>query len=134
MILELKKGLVEKAADYIEKFFPNYYGSIAATLLEKNPFKYLTRVSYDKNIKGVISFYLSDFNKNKANIVLLAGDNESIGELLKSLMPLTKLSIKVPVNLDKYIENLKYLGFNNSGLVHSEDLDEKMLKLVKDLA
>lgn len=130
MILNLRGNLVKKAADYIESFFPDYYGSIAAVLLKNNPFKYQTRVSYNEKINGVLSFYLSSFNNNKAKIKLLAGNNESIELLLAPLKSLSEIKITVPEKLISYIETLKKIGFNEKGKIYSKELDENMTDLI----
>ncbi|MDD4352825.1 MAG: hypothetical protein PHN56_00045 [Candidatus Nanoarchaeia archaeon] len=132
MILDLDEKLVEKTANYVQSFFPYYYGSIAATLLEKNPFKYRTKVIYNDEIKGVLSYDLKSFNNGKSNrakIRLLAGDDESIEKLISPLKNSDLIFIKVPSNFINYIENLKKIGFREYEKIYSKDLGEEMIVL-----
>jgi hypothetical protein len=128
MILDLNKEFVKRTADYIESFFPKYYGSIAATLFESNPFKYPTRIlTNGKKISGVLSVYYNFFNVG--NVKLLAGDYGSMEKLIAPLKSLKKITITVPENLNNYIENLKKIGFSQKTKIYSKDLDEEMIGL-----
>lgn len=134
MSVELKGKFVEKAAGFVESFFPKYYGVIAAGRFKEKPFKYNTLIIYGDDIKGVMSFYVSNFNKNKAIITLLAGDKSSMETLLKSINAAESINIKVPKEMNSYIGLLKSLGFLEKNEEYSRFLNEEIVNLSKDIS